>query len=303
MKISFSAIEDILDDELQKYTKVFYITFDVYKKISTKGAFISAIVTMPIITLTTDMGTSGYYVGSVKAAILALMPEANIVDISHHIKPFHISSAAFVIRNVYNQFPKGTVHIVSVDSLSTNVPRFLAMYADGHYFIGSDNGLFTLALDKEPERVVEVSIGQDIRSITFPARDVFTKVACHIAKGGFLDVVGTECTNYVKPAAWQPTYDANSITVVVVFTDEYGNCFCNLDKKLFQQVAQGRPFVIDVKGYGVEFISGSYSQNPKGEIVALFSSAGLLELAINHGNLAELIGIREGDTVKINFNS
>jgi S-adenosylmethionine hydrolase len=247
------------------------------------------------------MGTSGYYVGSVKAAILSLFPEATIVDISHHIKPFHISSAAFVIRNVYNQFPKGTVHIVSVDSLNASSPRFLAIQADGHYFVGADNGLFSLALEKQPDRVVEVSIAQDFNSFTFPARDVFTKVAVHLAKGGAIDVVGKDSANYLRPTAWQPTYDANGITVVVVYTDEYGNCICNLDKNLFQQVAKGRPFVIDVKGYEIEALSTTYSQNPKGEIVALFASSGLLELAINHGNLAELIGIKEGDMVKVIF--
>jgi len=77
---------------------------------------------MPIITLTTDMGTSGYYVGSVKAAILSKLPTATIIDITHHIRPFHISSAAFVIRNVYNQFPQGTIHIVSVDALNNRAP-------------------------------------------------------------------------------------------------------------------------------------------------------------------------------------
>jgi S-adenosylmethionine hydrolase len=256
---------------------------------------------MPIITLTTDMGTSGYYAGSVKAAILSGLPDANIVDITHHIRPFHISSAAFVVKNAYSQFPKGTVHIVSVDSLAGKNPRFLAIACDGHYFIGPDNGLFSLTLDKQPDKVVEIGIASSIATITFPARDVFAKVACFIAGGGSLDAVGKDCPDYQRPTAWQPTYDANSITAVVVYVDEYGNCICNLDRNLFVQVSKNRSFVIDVKGYGIEALSGSYSQSPKGEIVALFSSSNMLELAINHGNLAELIGIKEGDTVKITF--
>ena len=256
---------------------------------------------MPIITLTTDMGTSGYYVGSVKAAILSELSLATIVDISHHIKPFHISSAAFIVRNVYNRFPAGTVHIVSVDSLSGNRPRFLALKANGHFFVGSDNGLFSLALDVQPEKVVEISVSPDFTNMTFPARDVFTKVACFLANGGALEAVGKDCNDYIRPTAWLPTYDANSISIVIVYIDEYGNCICNLDKNLFQQVAKGRPFVIDVKGYEIETLSNTYSQSPKGEIVAVFSSSGMLELAINHGNLAELIGLKEGDMVKVNF--
>ncbi|MGP8214093.1 MAG: S-adenosyl-l-methionine hydroxide adenosyltransferase family protein [Bacteroidia bacterium] len=255
---------------------------------------------MPIITLTTDMGTTGYYAGSVKAAILSRLPEAVIVDITHHIKPFHISSAAFIIKNIYNQFPRGTVHLVSVDSLAGRHPRFLAIESDGHFFVGPDNGLFSLALDKQPLKVAEINVPAGV-PVTFPARDVFAGVACYLAGGGELNGVGKEIADYQRPASWQPTYDANSITSVIVYIDEYGNCICNLDKNLFTQVAKGRPFIIDVKGYDIEVISDSYSQHPKGEIVALFSSSGMLELAINHGNLAELIGIKEGDMVKITF--
>ena len=247
------------------------------------------------------MGTSGYYAGSVKAALLSGTPSANVVDITHHIKPFHISSAAFILKNTYSQFPKGTIHIVSVDSLAGKNPRFLAIDFDGHYFVGPDNGLFSLAFDTELTKVVQIGIASDLTSITFPARDVFAKVACYIANGGNLDAVGKDCADYQRPTAWKPTYDANSITAVVVYVDEYGNCICNIDRNLFTQIAKGRAFVIDVKGYGIEFISPSYSQSPKGEIVALFSSSGMLELAINHGNLGELIGVKEGDMVKITF--
>jgi len=247
------------------------------------------------------MGTSGYYVGSVKAAIISLFPEANIVDITHHIKPFHISSAAFIIRNVYSQFPKGTVHIVSVDSLNNNAPRFLALQADGYYFVGADNGLFSLGLNKEPEKVVQITLAADSALATFPARDVFARVACHLARGGQLEAIGTPVTNYMRPTAWQPTHDANSITAAVVYIDEYGNCICNLEESLFQYIGKGRNFAIDIKRYIVETISGSYSDSPPGEIVALFSSSGLLELAQNHGNLSELIGIKEGDMIKITF--
>ena len=256
---------------------------------------------MPIITLTTDMGTSGYYVGSVKAAILSRFPEATIVDITHHVRPFHVSSAAFILRNVYGQFPKGTVHIASVDSLNTNNPRFLALAADGHYFVGADNGLFSLALSKQPDKVVEITPPADSAFATFPARDVFAVVACQLAKGTELGTIGADCPNYMRPTAWQPTHDANSITAVVVYIDEYGNCICNLDESLFQFVGKGRSFILDIKRYVVDNISSTYSDGPPGEIVALFSSSGLLELAQNHGNLAELIGIKDGDMIKISF--
>jgi S-adenosylmethionine hydrolase len=258
---------------------------------------------MPIITLTTDLGTGGYYVGSVKAAILSEVPDATVVDITNSIQPFHVSAAAFIIRNVYNRFPKGTIHIVSVDSLNSRTSRFIAMQADGHYFIGADNGLFSLAINKAPDKVVEITIPIDPSHETFPARDVFARVACHLAKGGNLDTIGADYPDYVKPTAWQPTYDAGSITASILYVDHYGNCICNLDKALFQQVANGRSFLIDIKGYEVEGISKTYNEKGSGDIVALFSSTGLLELAMNHGDLSQILGLKEGDMIKIVFTS
>jgi S-adenosylmethionine hydrolase len=256
---------------------------------------------MPIITLTTDMGTSGYYVGSIKAAILSDLPASVIVDISHDVKPFHVSAAAFIIRNVYKKFPAGTVHLVSVDALNNQSSRFIALLADGHYFIGADNGLFSLALDKQPDKVVEITIAPDTTQETFPARDVFAKVACHIAKGGTLEEIGKDYTTYIRPTAWQPSYDATSLTASVLYVDNYGNCICNLDKTLFQQVVGNKGFLINVKGYEVDGISTKYNEKGSGEIIALFSSTGLLELAMSHGNLSEILGLKEGDMIKITF--
>jgi len=247
------------------------------------------------------MGTAGYYVGSIKAAILSELADAVIVDISHDVKPFHISAAAFIIRNVYKNFPQGSIHLVSVDALNNQSSRFIALLADGHYFIGADNGLFSLAIDKQPDKVVEINIPSNSVQETFPARDIFAKVACHIAKGGRLEDVGKESTNYLRPTAWQPTYDANSLTASVLYVDNYGNCICNLDRALFQQVIGTKSFLINIKGYEIENISATYNEKGSGEIVALFSSTGLLELAMSHGNLSEILGLKEGDMIKIAF--
>jgi len=247
------------------------------------------------------MGTGGYYAGSVKAAILSELPTATIVDITHSVQPFHVSAAAFIIRNIYKRFPSGTIHIVSVDSLNSRSSKFIALLADEHYFIGADNGLFSLAIDKNPDKVIEITLPATASQETFPARDIFARVACHIAKGGTLDEVGKDYSQYMKPTAWQPSYDNESITAVVLYVDNYGNCICNLDKALFEQVAKGRNFLIDIKGYEVEGISHTYNEKNSGEIIAMFSSTGLLELAMNHGDLSQILGLKEGDMIKIVF--
>jgi S-adenosylmethionine hydrolase len=256
---------------------------------------------MAIITLTTDMGSAGYYAGIVKAAIVSQLPTATIIDITHDIQPFHVSAAAFIISRTYKSFPKGTVHIVSVDSLNKTTSTFIVVQAEGYYFIGADNGLFSLALNDKIERVIEITLANKNAGQVFPARDIFAPIAVYLAQGGELDKIGMDYPNYMRPTAWQPMYDANSITTTVLYVDTYGNCICNLQKGLFDQVGQGREMLINIKGYEIDSISQSYNEKGSGEIIALFSGTGLLELAQNHGNISQILSLKEGDRVKINF--
>ncbi|HTB33204.1 MAG TPA: SAM-dependent chlorinase/fluorinase [Bacteroidia bacterium] len=256
---------------------------------------------MPVITLTTDMGHSGFYVASVKAAIIMGIPEATIIDITHSIRAFHVSSAAFIIRNVYKQFPEGTVHIVAVDALNSPNARVIAIKTEGHYFIGPDNGLFSLVFNAPPTDVFEITIPANPSSLAFTAKDIMAKAAVHIAKGGSIAEIGQEYNNYTQLTAWQPIYNDATIRTSVVYVDEYGNCIFNLDKTLFEQVGKGRKFSIDVKRNSIETISDSYNNVSGGELVALFTGSGLLEIAINKGNISELLGLKEGDSVLISF--
>lgn len=256
---------------------------------------------MPVITLTTDMGNSGYYVASVKAAIINDLPEAIIVDITHSIRPFHVSSAAFIIKNVYKQFPGGTIHIVAVDALNSPQSKVIAIKTEGYYFIGPDNGLFSLVFNAPPAEVVEITIPPNPASLAFTAKDIMVKAATHIAKGGSMAEIGKLYKNYIQLTAWQPIYNETTIRTSVVHIDEYGNCIFNLEKALFEQVAKGRKFSIDVKRNPIETISNSYNDVGGGELVALFTGSGLLEIAINRGNISELLGLKEGDSVLISF--
>ncbi|HTA27319.1 MAG TPA: SAM-dependent chlorinase/fluorinase [Bacteroidia bacterium] len=256
---------------------------------------------MPVITLTTDMGNSGYYVASVKAAIVKGLPDANIIDITHSIRPFHITSAAFIIRNVYNQFPEGTIHIVAVDALNSPNSKVIAIKTEGHYFIGPDNGLFSLVFSIPPGEVFEITIPTDSNSLAFIAKDIMAKAAIHIAKGANLNEIGRDYKNYTQLTAWQPIYNDATIRTSVVYVDEYGNCIFNLEKDLFERVGRGRKFSVDVKRNPVEAISKTYNDVSGGELVALFTGSGLLEIAINRGNISELLGLKEGDSVLISF--
>jgi len=146
---------------------------------------------MPIITLTTDMGLKDYYVGAVKGAILTQFPGAVIVDISHSVSSFDIQEAAFIIKNCYLDFPPGTIHIIGVNPERSEDTPHIACFINGHYFIGADNGIFSIVFDKKPVQIVELKHSGTKESLTFPTRDVFVAAACHLAQGGALEKTGS----------------------------------------------------------------------------------------------------------------
>ena len=266
---------------------------------------------MPIITLTTDLGLKDHYVASVKGAILSQIPDINIVDITHNIDAFNISQTAYVIRNCYKNFPAGSIHILGVDAELSIDNSHLAVFAGGHYFIGIDNGTFSLLFDElKTEKIVQLNISQNTDSLTFPIKDVFVIAACHIARGGTLEIIGKEIAAFkemkseLKPVTEHDINTNNDIIKgAVVYIDTYGNATTNISKDLFEQVRKGRDFVI-LFGREDERISKlreKYKDANKGEKLAIFSVNGMLEIAQNKGRATDLLGLKIHDYVRIEF--
>ena len=145
---------------------------------------------MAIITLTTDFGLKDHYVAAVKGAIYSEISEVTIVDVSHKVTPFNYKEASYIIKNAYQSFPKGTIHIIGVDSELNSETQHIAMLFDGHYFICANNGILSvLNTTKHPEKLIEITTHQQLND-NFPVKNVFTKIACHLARGGNLDLIG-----------------------------------------------------------------------------------------------------------------
>src|SRR5688500_1902314 len=144
---------------------------------------------MVIVTLLTDSGESDHYIAAIKARILAVNPEIRIVDISHQIRMFDIGHAAFVLRAVFRDFPKGTVHLVGVDSAGNREDAYIALQLEDHYFVGADNGLFGLITDKSHQQIAELNTLNTVVT-TFPERDVFAPAAAKLASGVAITTLG-----------------------------------------------------------------------------------------------------------------
>jgi S-adenosylmethionine hydrolase len=256
---------------------------------------------MPIITLTTDWGLKDHYLASVKGSILSHIPQAQIIDISHQIKPFDLNEASYILRNVWKSFPEGSIHLVGVNSEASLAHPHVVIKHQGHYFIGADNGIFSLVFDHQPDEIFELDIIQATNKFTFSTKDVFVQAALHICEGNPLDGLGEKLAELTNRMAFQPVTEEGLIKGKVIYIDRYENVVTNISESLFQEKAQNKKFEILLRAgkYTIKKIHTSYSDVVEGELVALFGSDNLLEIAQNKGRAAGLLGIQVDDVVRI----
>ncbi len=275
---------------------------------------------MAIITLTTDFGEKDHFTGATKGAIYSELPDVNIVDISHKVSPFNIPEAAYIIQNAYSSFPDGTIHIIGIDSELNEENKHIAMKLDDHYFICANNGIMSMICSEiAPEKMVEINIHDKIQT-SFPVLDVFVKVACHIARGGTLEVIGKPITT-IKPINNLKPYvneDKSKIIGRVIYIDAYGNVVTNVRQQFFETIQKGRKFEITARQYKFKTIYKKYSdfvnfdipkekRQDEGKGLVVFNSGGFLEIAMyksdskKHGSAATLMGLSIRDTIGIDF--
>jgi S-adenosylmethionine hydrolase len=258
---------------------------------------------MPLITFTSDFGLKDHFVGTVKGSIYTELPEANIVDISHLIPPCDILQGAYIFSNAWVHFPKGTIHIVAVNAVSTVEHPHIGILFDGHYFIGNDNGLFSLIFPSKPELIVEFNLRQDTNSLTFPTRDIFVKAACHIARGGTLEILGKRRESLTERSRLhQPPGDL-SIRGNIIYIDSVGNLVTDITLSIFRETGKGRNFTIEIAGYNIDRIVGKYADVADGEMLAFFNSTGYLEIAQNKGSAVKALKKTMNESIRIEFHA
>lgn len=257
---------------------------------------------MGIITLTTDLGSRDFYQSALKGSLLKNMPNANLIDITHDVPSFNISYAAFVLKNAYVYFPKNTVHLIGIDSVYSQHTKYIALKHNDHYFVGADNGIFSLLFDSEPEIIVELNILQDLKYLHFPLVDIFVKAATHLAKGGKLTEIGVPIFEIEERTLLQPVIEKDIIRGSVVYIDTFCNVISNITKDLFTRLQKNRDFTLFFKkSETITQLSWHYNEVPEGEKLCLFGISNHLEIAINKGKASGLLGLHLGDILRIEF--
>ncbi len=253
----------------------------------------------PIVTLTTDFGLGDGYVGTMHGVILGLCPEARIVDISHDIAPQDIRQAAFVLEGAYRFFPAGTVHVAVVDPGVGSARRPIAVQIATACFVAPDNGLLTPILEAEPV-LAQVQLTRPAYwlpqvSRTFHGRDVFAPVAAYLARGVALLDLGEPATDLARLPWPRPTLQPDgAIAGQVLYVDRFGNLITDVPGEMLAESV-----AIEIAGRRIESLSPAYAAAAPGQLVALISSGGRLEIAVREGSAARELGVGPGEPVRI----
>jgi len=254
----------------------------------------------PVITLLSDFGLQDGYVASMKGVILEICPDAVLVDISHLIAPQNVRSGAFVLYASYEYFPQGTVHLAVVDPGVGTERGTVAIRTEQFFFVGPDNGLFSLVLrkeaDREARRLENRQFMRSPLSSTFHGRDLFAPVAAHLARGVPFDTLGPACAP-ISPRWGEPPIGKGKVAGEVIHIDRFGNAIVNVLSETLERQGPGEKWSITAGKSTINCIRQTYGQAKTGEALALTGSTGFIEIAVNHGNAASELGLEVGTGV------
>ncbi len=256
-----------------------------------------------LVTLTTDWSNSDYYIGAVKATILSKHPDTNFVDISHNIEKFNWQHAGFVLGSLVEDFPEGTIHIIGVDSEpDSNTDIVVAIY-HGQYFIGADNGTLGIVFTEEPETAVFINGESFADDSVFVEKNVFAEIAKYILSDKDIHQLGEERDDVLRYTAAQPQVTERGMLGSVIYIDSYGNAITNISRDMFNNVIGENKFeiLLNTHFHKTDRICQSYKDVEIPEIVCLFNSINLLEVAVRGASAKNLLGLKHDSKIRIDI--
>jgi len=259
---------------------------------------------MSIVTLITDWGTNGSYVGAMKGKILSLDQNLSVVDIANDIKPFDKIHAAYVLRNCYRIFPKGTIHILAVGGNFENIKsEYIAFAHNDYYFIGKNDGMWGLVFDEIPQGISSYSTEEISTHDGFPELSIFPSIINTITTTQSVSDIGKPLKKLFIRNRQLPTVNQNIIIGEIIFFDNYGNAVTNISIEEFNRINNNRNCKIHIASLKniIYHINESYEQTERGELLAIWGYSGFLEIAIANGSAKELLNLSVSNSVRITF--
>lgn len=248
---------------------------------------------MPIVTFTSDVGMEDFITAAVKGQLLQANPSFTIIDITHNLSPFNFLRTAYVCKNAIKNFPVGSFHLILVNVFDEKTDHLLIAEHNGHYIGCADNGLLTMVLEELPQKVVALPLQSNRQNNMMYYAEVFAKAIHALDNGKKIEELGNVEVSINVKNPLKPTLGPNWIEGQIIFIDNFENVVVNISKEEFEEQREGRNFKISFRRDDeIDKISETYADVQQGEKLALFNSAGYLEIAINKGNAAGLLGLQ-----------
>jgi len=260
---------------------------------------------MHLITLTTDWGNTDWYNGRVKGELYSSIEGINVLDLNHKINKFDIPTAAFCIKNSCLNFPKGTIHIIDINTYEDLQRSFIVVKYNEQYYICTDNGLPSIVFEGKDVEITDCSnVYSDSNYYTFAVLDLFIKVSKIIIEDGNTNRIGNRMEKFtITNSLPRPIINKDSIVCQIIYIDDYGNAYLNIDDVTFKQALNERKFELRLDvDCTLHKLSTSYADKvTKGKALLTVSSANNLELAVREGNISRLLGLGIGHKIKIDI--
>ncbi|MDO9680909.1 MAG: SAM-dependent chlorinase/fluorinase [Bacteroidales bacterium] len=255
---------------------------------------------MTTVTITSDWKNGDYYLGALKGALLCLSSDLRVVDITNSIPNFDVLQEIFILKGTFRHFPKSSIHIMGVMSEPRPGVPMVILYGEGHYFVGLNDGRFSLLFNTVPPICFEILKGRE-SSGTFSSLELFREAVDIIITNTFEK--RTIACDTVKETVTGVVSTADTITGRVLYCDSFGNAVTNIEKAIFDSTRKGRGFTVFVQGPYMKItkiVRGYWDSRP-GEVIALFNSLGLLEIAVNQGDVTKLENLTPSSEIRIKF--
>ena len=253
---------------------------------------------MQLISLITDYGLDDHYGAELKAALYKNCEQVRILDVCHTLKVYDIFLAAYYLKNLIPSLPADSINIVSVNNYYEKNPRFLVFRSHDQYFIGPDNGIFSMVMEEiEDPHVIDPSKcpGKQVYQI-------YAHAAACIHHGLPLDEFAYPIKEYNARLSFRPVVTSQQIKATIIHVDHYENVITNLTRDLFEKSRNGRSFSIYYKPNDpIEMLSEHYGEVAPGEALAWFNAADHLEIAINMGKASSTLHLFTNETIQIDF--
>lgn len=248
---------------------------------------------MSVVTLTSDIGLQDYLVAAMKGQLLQTCPDAHVMDISHRISPFNLPQAVYIFKSAFAYYPVGSFHIVLINLFDKKSDHMLIAKYKDHYICCADNGFITMIAGTAAQEIIRLPLDPALPKHTLNITAAFAAAIKQMCDGGSLSQLGPKAENIVVKNNLQPLTGEDYIEGQIIHIDNFENVIINITREQFEEQRKERRFAILFRrNEMITSISETYSDVAEGQKVAMFNSAGYLEIAVNKGNAAGLFGLQ-----------